>query len=118
MSIVSWRGSTTGWRTALGKASPGPQPREASFLEVEPAALQFSTLKAAEDEEGAYILRLYNPTSLPVKGLVRFRRPPQEAALANLDEERGKSIRLSPDGAIPVLAGPKKIVTLYLAWKG
>ncbi len=104
----------TGLRTHLGVARPGELARAASLLSIEPAALQLSALKAAEDEEGAYILRLYNPTEGAVEGQVRFQRPPRECRLANLNEEPGRALPIDAGGAIPVQAGPKKIVTLLL----
>ncbi|HOG45882.1 MAG TPA: glycoside hydrolase family 38 C-terminal domain-containing protein, partial [Anaerolineae bacterium] len=108
--------SLAGWRALMRPAEPGPGPRHASFLAVEPEALQFSALKAAEDEDGAWVLRLYNPTAEPVVGRVRFWRPPHQARLATLDEAPQRPVPLEAGGAIPVHAGPKKIVTLLLRW--
>ncbi len=106
----------TGLRALMRPAAPGPRPRQASFLALAPAALQLSALKAAEDEEGIYVLRLYNPTGEEVAGQARFARPPQTCWLANLNEERGASVPLSAEGAIPLCVGPRKIVTLLLRW--
>lgn len=106
----------SGFRALSRPAGPGPQPRQAELLAVEPAGLQFSALKAAEDEDGLYVLRLYNPGGASVEGHVRFREPPRECWLANLNEERGPSVRLAAGGTIPVQAGPKKIVTFLLRW--
>lgn len=105
-----------GFRALTREAGPGPQPRQAGLLTVEPEALQLSALKAAEDEEGLFVLRLYNPTAAAVQGQVRFRRPPVGCWLADLNEERGQAVPLAAGGAIPVQAGPKKIVTFLLRW--
>jgi alpha-mannosidase/mannosylglycerate hydrolase len=105
-----------GFRTLLRPVEAGSRPRQASFLAIEPDGLQLSALKAAEEEEGLYVLRLYNPTEAPLEGQVRFLQPPREGWLAGLNEERGKSIALTAGGAIPVRAGPKKIVTFLLRW--
>ncbi len=110
---AAWR---AGFRALLRPAAPGPGPRQASFLTVEPGELLFSALKAAEDVDGLYVLRLYNPTSSTVKGQVRFAQPPYGVWLANLNEERGQKVRLGAGGAVPVQAGPKRIVTLLLQW--
>ena len=105
-----------GLRAVVRPAGPGTQPRRASFLSVEPAGLQFSALKAAEDEAGTYVLRLYNPSTAEVEGRVRFQRSPSEGWLANLNEERGGAISPASDGSIPVRVGPKRIITLLLRW--
>ncbi len=105
-----------GWRAVMRPAEPGEGPRRASLLSVEPGGLQLSTIKAAEDEDGAWVLRLYNPTGEPLAGRVRFQRPPRGAWLANLNEEPGGRAPMEADGAITVQAGPRKIVTLLMRW--
>ena len=105
-----------GWRALLRAAAPGPGPRQASFLSLEPGELVLSALKAAEDEEGLYVLRLYNPTAAGVSGRVRLARAVGEAWLASLNEERVRPARVGPDGAVAVDVGPKKVVTLLLRW--
>ena len=104
----------TGLWAVTRPVEAGTRPRQASFLTVEPAELQLSALKAAEDEEGLYVLRLWNPTGVDVKGCVRMGRRPGECWLANLNEERGERLRLADDGSIPVQVGAKKVVTLLL----
>lgn len=106
----------SGFRTLLRPVGRGLLPREGAFLTLEPGDLVLSALKAAEGEDNAYILRLYNPTTAPVKGTVRFELPPRTAALANLNEEEEKDVRLAADGRVPVQVGAKKIVTLLLRW--
>ncbi len=106
-----------GYRTVTAPVGAGAGPRTAQFLTIEPADLVLSALKAAEDADGLYVLRLYNPTEEAVQAHVRFQRPPAECWLANLNEEKGKAVRIEEDGAIPVQAGPKKIVTLLMRWE-
>lgn len=106
-----------GLRSLLRPAEPGPGPRRASFLQIEPQALQLSACKAAEDEAGVYVVRLYNPTPEPLEGRLRFARPPRVVRLANLDEAPGRALPLEADGAIRLQAGAKEIVTLLVRWE-
>jgi alpha-mannosidase len=103
-----------GLRTLYMPASAGSRPRLASFLSVEPDGIQLSALKAAEDEAGVFVLRLYNPSSETVHGQIRLAQPPKAAWLANLNEERGPELDIGSGSSIPVTVGPRKIVTLLL----
>jgi len=100
----------------LEAAQAGPKggdlPKELSFLEINPASIAMSTLKHAEDREGA-ILRLYNPTDKTVKATLTVARPVKEAWITNLNEDRRE--QLKPSGnKIALTFGPKKIVTMEI----
>ena len=106
----------SGLRTVVRAAAPGRGPRQRGFLSIEPADLQLSALKSAEEQDGLFVLRVYNPAISPIEGRVRFERAPCECWRANLNEEPGERVHLTPDGTIAVQVRPKKIVTLLMRW--
>ena len=72
-----------GVRTERGDGSLAPS---ASLVEVEPAAVVVSALKAADDGEGV-IVRVYNISDGAVEGRLRLTAADASAELVNLNEE-------------------------------
>jgi alpha-mannosidase len=91
----------------------GPLPAIHSFLALEPAALQLSAVKWAEDRD-SLIVRCYNTTAAPVRGSLHVPGDWRAAYAVNLDEERGDPLDLERDGALTLEAGPWQIVTIEL----
>jgi alpha-mannosidase len=91
----------------------GELPPRHSFLHLEPAALQLSAVKRAEDRE-TLILRCFNTTDQPVNGTLRVAGAWHSAYHVNLDEQRGDVIAIRADGTIAIDARPWEIVTLEL----
>jgi alpha-mannosidase len=106
----------SGLRTITRPLRPGLGPRQQCYLTVEPAALRVSALKAAEDQDGLYVLRVYNPTLSPVDGKISFQRKPSECRVSNLNEEAGDPIAVDSQGATHIHVGAKKILTLLFRW--
>lgn len=89
-----------------------------SLLEIEPKELIFSCLKKAEDEdEGSFVLRLYNPTELALKGKIKLLFPVEEASLVTLEEKYISSVELLSDNSFEITAGRKKIISIKLKMK-
>jgi hypothetical protein len=101
-----------------GRSPRGTLPRDCSFVEVRPAALQLSALKRSEDGR-ELVIRLWNPTGREVPGELRLQRPPRSARLLTLAEEPEPAGKLAANGArVTFAAGPKKIVTIGLKFAG
>ena len=84
-----------------------------SLFEISNPALRFSTLKRAEDRN-TVIVRIYNPTGTLQKGNLIFPKNAKKAWLTDLNEKRGKEIKLTAKNKIPVSAKPNKIVTVEI----
>ncbi len=82
-----------------------------SFLSVQPAALQLSAVKFAEDRDSV-IVRLYNITDGPVMGQVYLPTGWREAYQTNLDECRLTPLVPAADGVLTLTVEPWEIVTL------
>jgi len=99
----------------LESAQVGPHagtlPKEMSFMQLAGDNLQLTAFKRAEDRPGSYVVRLFNPTDMPVSGVLRLFKPVKKAWLTNLNEEREKVLKPAAN-SIPVEVGKKKIVTV------
>jgi alpha-mannosidase len=99
----------------LESAQVGPHagtlPKEMSFMQLAGDNLQLTAFKRAEDRPGSYVVRLFNPTDMPVSGELRLFKRVKKAWLTNLNEEREKELKPSGN-AIPFEVGKKKIVTV------
>lgn len=82
-----------------------------SFLSIEPAALQLTAVKYAEERDSV-IVRLYNTTDQPAAGRVRMAAGCREIYRTNLDEQRLAPLTLEPDGGLALAVKPWEIVTL------
>lgn len=102
----------------LQPAQAGPHagdlPRRHSFLRIEPSGLALSALKQAEDGQG-WTVRVFNPSDRAIEGTLIFDRKVRACETVSLEE---KSVAdLSPRGkTVPILAEPKKIVTLRVSF--
>ncbi|MCS7104266.1 MAG: glycosyl hydrolase-related protein [Thermofilaceae archaeon] len=85
---------------------------EYSLLEVEGDPLLFSTFKKSIDGRGV-VLRVYNPSSIQVKALLKFHRRPVKAWKARLDETVLEEIPINQSVASVVLE-PYKVMTVKL----
>jgi hypothetical protein len=89
---------------------------ELSFLgwahEEQFGALKLTALKQSEDGRDL-IIRCYNVLNTPSSGRLRLGVPVSAAWLTNLNEENEATVSLE-DGAIPVHAAGKEIVTLRI----
>ncbi|HFE51929.1 MAG TPA: hypothetical protein ENK07_00675 [Bacteroidetes bacterium] len=101
-------------RTAQAGTGSGTLPLSFSALELEPATLQMSAFKPAEDGRATAVVRLYNPTSRAVNGTLRFGWPLRNAWLLNLNEERQQPLTVKDRHTVLLSVGPKKIVTVEL----
>ena len=90
-------------------------PVSKSFMKLENQALVVSAIKEAEDEAGRWVIRLFNPTSEPKRETIVFDRKLARASLVNLDERHKEDLAVEHD-RISVAAGPKKIVTVMVAF--
>lgn len=91
----------------------GTLPAEASFYAVEPNNLVVSAFKQAQDRETC-ILRVFNPTSEPIRGVIRIKALLKAAYLTDLNETRGNELALQDASAVPIEAAPGQIVTIEL----
>ncbi|WP_026369920.1 alpha-mannosidase [Kallotenue papyrolyticum] len=97
------------WQT---DAHAGDLPPEHSFLQLEPAALQLSAVKWAEDRD-TLIVRCYNTTAQPVAGRLRVAGAWRAAYRVNLDEQREARMPLSA-GALDLHLAPWQILSVEL----
>ncbi|HOE65797.1 MAG TPA: glycoside hydrolase family 38 C-terminal domain-containing protein [Candidatus Hydrogenedentes bacterium] len=85
-----------------------------SFLSVEPAALMLSAIKQSEDGKGV-VVRVFNPTDKPVKGLLAAGKKIKAAQVLDLEENVAGQAVVGPKGAV-LDVGRKKILTLKLSF--
>ncbi len=86
---------------------------EKSLFEISNPALRFSALKKTEDRE-TIIVRIYNPTNKLQNGNLVFAHEVKKAWLTDLNEKRGKKIKLISKHKVPVSVKTGKIVTLEI----
>ncbi len=91
--------------------SHGDLPQRHGFLEIEPATIQLSAYKRAENGRG-WILRLYNPCERETSCTITA-QPINRASTAALDETPEQELPVK-DGRVSLTIAPKKIVTLLL----
>jgi len=99
-----------GWQVAQQAGAHGA---EHSFLRLEPACLQLSALKWAEDRE-SLIVRCYNASDTTVCGELHLPGPWQAAYRVNLDEQREAELPRGENGILAVEARPWEVVTVEL----
>ena len=86
---------------------------EKSLFEISNPALRFSSLKKAENRN-TIIVRVYNPTEVLQKGNLVFANNVKKAWLTDLNEKRGKEIKLTAKNKVSVSAKSNKIVTVEI----
>ncbi len=101
--------------TAQAGKGGGEMPKEFSFVEINPTEIVLSALKRCEKRE-SLVLRLYNPTSEEITGLVKCGLPVKEAWLTNMNEERRDQLTVNND-SVEISFGHKKIVTVEIVLK-
>lgn len=92
---------------------PGSLGAAHSFLHLQPSALQISAVKWAEDRD-SLIVRCYNTTDTPVRGVLRVPGDWRAVHLVNLDEERTDQLDLDRAGSVTLEVAPWQIVTVEL----
>lgn len=90
-------------------------PLSASFLGIEGAGLQISTVKAAEEGDNRWIVRIFNTTDREASGKLTCHRALAEARLLNLNEEALEKLE-TKRGEVAIKAGPRQIITVGLVW--
>ncbi|HTS00108.1 MAG TPA: glycoside hydrolase family 38 C-terminal domain-containing protein [Bacteroidota bacterium] len=91
-----------------------PLPMESSLFSLEGDPLVLSALKEAEDG-GGIVVRVYNPSPAPARGVLRCGRPVKGAHCCTLNEDPAGEIEVAagPDGsAVPLSVGAGGILTL------
>ncbi|HEX6290085.1 MAG TPA: glycoside hydrolase family 38 C-terminal domain-containing protein [Herpetosiphonaceae bacterium] len=91
----------------------GSQPSAHSFLRLEPAGIQLSAVKRAEDRD-SIIVRCFNTTDQPILGTLHVPGAWRAAYRTDLDEQRLDSIAVSNEGTLTLHAEPWQIVTVEL----
>jgi mannosylglycerate hydrolase len=92
----------------------GTLPRAHSFLDVEPATIELSAVKKAEDRD-TLVVRLFNPTDGGQDTTLTFFRDVAGARLLTLEEQPVDGDAVTVEGRkIRLHVGPKKIVTIEL----
>ncbi|KAA0248510.1 MAG: hypothetical protein EDM75_13990 [Chlorobiota bacterium] len=92
-------------------------PSTFSFVKVEPENLIFSCFKKAEsEEEGEFVLRVYNPTDEGIAGKVTFGVPPKQVMRTTLEEEIIENKNLQVPNELIVKIGAKKLKTYLIKY--
>ena len=92
----------------------GSLPKAMSFLGIEPAVLELSAVKKAEDRD-TLVVRLYNPTDGSQDARLTLFRDVASARLVTLEEQPVDGGNVKVVGrTVSFNVGPKKIVTLEL----
>ncbi len=88
----------------------------ASFLKIEPEELVFSCLKKAEDDSGAFVVRIYNPSGTEMTGKVKLGVPLKRLEEVTLEEKKVADIKLAGENAFDILlqAGEIKSYKLFV----
>ena len=84
-----------------------------SFFSLEPAGLQLSALKEAEDGKGI-VVRISNPVDRTVRALVKTHRPVIKANRCRLDEKNLQPVRVIKKYTLAVPVRPFEIVSLRI----
>lgn len=100
-----------------GKHTGGTLPLNHSFYSVEPSSFVMSAFKKTEDRN-SYVMRLFNPTSETVKGIVNFSAKIKAAYFTDLNEKRIGDAMLLDTNSVILSAASNKIVTLELEMEG
>jgi mannosylglycerate hydrolase len=102
---------------AQAGAHAGTLPKSLSFLEILDAPMQLTAFKRAEDQENAFIVRLFNPIEEAVAGKLSFFKNVKSAWLTDLNEEKQSELKVEGKN-IPFTAEKKKIVTVLVELDG
>jgi mannosylglycerate hydrolase len=102
-----------GLRAEVTPLHAGCLPSSGSLLQIEPATLRLSAVKAAEDGRGV-IVRLVNPLPDAATASIRTHLPLQRAALVRLDETAERDIATGDHACTQIPIGPYKARTLRL----
>lgn len=94
-------------RNRAGDLSPA-----ASLYAIDNDALVLSAIKKAENGNSV-VVRLFNPTALEQKAVLKMGIPVKEAWQTNLIEKRERALPMEC-GAVELCIGPGKIITLEL----
>lgn len=86
-----------------------------SFLQVEPAELIVSAIKASEDQNDSYVIRLFNIADKCVAGTLTFDRKLERAHYVNLDEEVQNEAPFN-EHAITITARAKQIISIQISF--
>ncbi len=92
----------------------GTLPLESTFLIVDSDALHVTAVKPAADGTGV-IVRLFNPTAVPVAAALVFGMPLRTAARCTMDEVNAESLPVA-GGRLSITVEPKKIRTYRVTW--
>lgn len=84
-----------------------------SFLSVEPAEVQLTAVKEAEDGKGI-IVRLCNPVGGKRRATLRFRQPVSKAFRCMLNEKNIGSMKVSRKNAIELSLRPFEILSIRI----
>ncbi|WP_217595060.1 glycoside hydrolase family 38 C-terminal domain-containing protein [Cohnella sp. GbtcB17] len=90
-------------------------PLSSSFLGIAGAGLQVSAVKAAEEGDNRWIVRIFNTTDLEASGRLICHRALAEVHLLNLNEETLEKLK-TDRSEVAVKAGPRQIITVGLVW--
>jgi len=95
----------------------GTMPSTMSFIKIEPGNLIFSCFKRAESEEdGEFVIRVYNPTEEGISGKISFGIPPKHVSRTTLEEEILENKNLTVPNELSVKIGAKKLKTYLLKY--
>jgi len=93
--------------------SKGTLPHSVSFINIEPKELVYDSFKKAENIDGAYVLRLHNPTSIELSGKVSFFNKIESVQSATLEEIPLENATIIENG-FSLSIKPKKITTYII----
>lgn len=99
---------------AAGRGSNGTLPRTASFVGIQPDALQLSAVKRSENGK-MLVVRLWNPTGKRVAGRLECLREPVEARRLTMAEERRGKLKVS-GRSVELRVKPKEVLTVGLTF--
>ena len=102
---------------AQAGAHAGTLPKSLSFLEILDAPMQLTAFKRAEDQENAFVVRMFNPTEEAVAGKLSFFKNVKSSWLTDLNEEKQSELKVEGN-VIPFIAAKKKIVTVLVKLGG
>jgi alpha-mannosidase len=102
-----------GLRAEVTPVHTGRLPSSISLLQIEPATLRLSAVKAAEDGRGM-IVRLVNLSPDAATASIRTLLPLRRAALVRLDETPLRDLAIREPNCAQIPIGPHQIQTLRL----
>jgi mannosylglycerate hydrolase len=98
--------------------SEGDMPEKWRFISIEPDMLVLSSLKAAETDSGnSVVLRVYNPTTDKLNGMITFANKIMRVEEVTMEEIHIRYLQLESDGTLRIEIPSKKIKTIRLKLK-